>query len=356
MMDNSIQRVFFHWMFPDGTHQYDGILQLLLHFSWMWIGVICLNDDTGEKFVQNVLPMFSHGGICFDFIERVPKPTFSSEVFEMVTEGFKAVSVIMGSTTNVVVVNGEIHTIMAMRMLPQAAETEGTSVQTKAKVWIMTAQMDFTSFPFQRGWDITFLHGALSFSSHSKDLLGFQKFLQMRNPTLEKDDGFIRVFWEKAFNCSFPHPSLDKKQRGFCTGQEKLETLPESVFEMSMTGHSYSVYNAVYAVAHALHSSKFRDRVDRVRSELLNQQPWQLHHFLRTVSFNNIAGEEVSFDHNGKLVAGYDIINWVTFPNESFLRIKVGMMDPQAPPGKKFSIHDDAIMWPSRFNKDCQIT
>ncbi|XP_053225679.1 vomeronasal type-2 receptor 26-like [Podarcis raffonei] len=77
----------------------------------------------------------------------------------------------------------------------------------------------------------------------------------------------------------------------------------------------------------------------------------QLHHFLRGVSFNNSAGEEVSFSQKGDLVTELDIINWITFPNDSFFRVKVGMMNPQAPPSKRLSIHDDTITWPIRFNQ-----
>ncbi|KAL8176411.1 UNVERIFIED_CONTAM: hypothetical protein K2H54_033616 [Gekko kuhli] len=44
-----------------------------------------------------------------------------------------------------------------------------------------------------------------------------------------------------------------------CTGEEKLESIPGPFFEMSMTGHSYGIYNAVYIVArafHVMHSSR----------------------------------------------------------------------------------------------------
>ncbi|XP_062993097.1 vomeronasal type-2 receptor 26-like [Elgaria multicarinata webbii] len=356
MVNNNIQTAFFHQMLPNGAHQYNGILHLLLHFNWIWIGVLSLNDDTGESFVQNILPMFAQRDICFEFIERFPKPTFSSELTEMVKEGFETGMAVMRSTANVVVVHGEIHTIMAMRMLPKVAEMEGIPMSMKTKVWIMTAQVDFTSFSFQRDWDINFLHGAVSFAIHSKDLLGFPEFLQMRKPTLEKEDGFIRLFWEMAFNCSLPHPSLDETARQLCTGEENLWTLPGSVFEMSMTGHSYSIYNAIYAVAYALHAmhsfqSKHGAIEDGVSWKLLKQQPWQLHQFLRFVSFNNSAGKEISFDQNGEIVAGFDIINWIIFPNASFIRLKVGLMDPEAPRDKRFTIQDDAILWPSKFNQ-----
>ncbi|XP_062993104.1 vomeronasal type-2 receptor 26-like [Elgaria multicarinata webbii] len=356
MRNNDIQTDFFHWMFPDGANQYDGILHLLLHFKWTWIGVVSQDNDNSEKFIQNVLPTFSQRGICFDFIERFPQIASSGEVAAMVEEGFKTSLIVLASSANIVIVHGEVYTMTTMRILPKVAESEDISLSMNAKVWIMTAQMDFTSFSFQRNWDINFINGAISLAIHSKDPRGFQGFLYGRNPTLVKEDGFLGIFWERAFDCSFPHPSLDKKERGFCTGEENLETLPGSVFEMSMTGHSYSIYNAIYAVAHALHAmhpSKLKNRgmVASTRWKFLNQHPWQIHHFLRRVTFNNSVGEVVSFDQNGKFVTGYDIKNWITFQNKTFYRVKVGMMNPRAPPEKRFTIHDDGITWPSRFNQ-----
>nr|XP_060639185.1 vomeronasal type-2 receptor 26-like [Anolis sagrei ordinatus] len=77
----------------------------------------------------------------------------------------------------------------------------------------------------------------------------------------------------------------------------------------------------------------------------------QLHPVLRNLSFNNSAGDTVSFDENGELAGGFDIINWVTFPNKSFARVHVGRMDPQALLGPKFTIDEEAITWHSSFNQ-----
>ncbi|XP_066486234.1 vomeronasal type-2 receptor 26-like [Tiliqua scincoides] len=77
----------------------------------------------------------------------------------------------------------------------------------------------------------------------------------------------------------------------------------------------------------------------------------QLHPFLRSVTFNNSAGESVRFDQNGELVAGFDVTNWVTFSNGSFLRVKVGKLDPRASPGQELTINDDQIVWQRTFNQ-----
>ncbi|XP_062994396.1 vomeronasal type-2 receptor 26-like [Elgaria multicarinata webbii] len=353
VMNDQSQDVFFQVMFPKGAHQYKGILQLLLLFRWTWIGII-FSHYSGEKFVQNVLPEFSQRGICFDFIEPLQMVYFTSDITEMVAMWMKIYQVIMSSTANVVIVHDEIHTMIFLITVPAVSESFDIPGKTKGKVWIMMAQMEFTSVPFQRYWDIDITHGALSFATHSKDVIGFQNFLHNRKPTSDEEDGFIQDFWQQAFNCAFPDTEVEKQNEKICTGEEKLESLPGSVFEMSMTSHSYSVYNAVHAVAHALQSmhssaSKCRARVDGVRWS--NQQPWQLHHFLRSVSFNDTTGEMISFDENGDLVAGFDIINWVTFPNKSFLRVKVGKIDPIAPKDKIFNIDVEALVWPNNFNQ-----
>ncbi|XP_060542366.1 vomeronasal type-2 receptor 26-like [Pantherophis guttatus] len=356
MMNDKSQGVFLHQLFPNLDHQYKGILQLLLHFHWTWIGVIYIDDDIGESFVENTLPIFAQEGICFDFAKTFPQTGFSSEMNTIALEGLKIISIVMERTAKVIIVLGEIQSIMVLRLMLQFSKFH--EIPMKAKVWIFTAQMDFTSLPLLRSLEVDFIHGALSFAVHTKDVFSFYQFLRLRKLPSEKEDGFFRDFWEEAFQCSFSHSNVETKPGGLCTGEEKLETLPGSVFEMSMTSHSYSLYNAVHAVAealHAMHSRKGNKRAiqRRGRRELLNQQPWKLHHYLKSNSFNNSVGETFTFSSRGELIAGFDLINWVTFPNQSFQRVKVGEVDS---PGKVFTISEDIIVWPNDFKQVCPMS
>ncbi|CAI5789973.1 vomeronasal type-2 receptor 26-like [Podarcis lilfordi] len=125
---------------------------------------------------------------------------------------------------------------------------------------------------------------------------------------------------------------------------------------MNMSGHSYSLYNAIYAIVHALHGmllprTKYRAAVEGGMQEFQMLQSWQLHPFLRRVSFNNSAGETVSFGENREVEAGFDITNMVTFPNNSFVRVKVGRMDLEADPGQEFSIDDNRMVWHRSFQQ-----
>ncbi|KAK9397898.1 type-2 vomeronasal receptor [Crotalus adamanteus] len=353
---NTETAIFVKSMFPDEYHQFKGILHLLLHFGWTWVGLVSLYDKDRDRFIQNCLSMFSEKGICFDFIECLPQMVFGNEGAEWIDNVSKKFKVIMKSTVIAVILSAGITGIIPFRVMIYLSNYDDIPKERKANVWIMTAQMEFTSIRMQRQFPIDFLHGALSLAIHSKELTGFQQFMQMRNPNLEKDDGFIKDFWKDAFECSFSSDITDGNAERICTGEEKLETLPNSVFETTMNVHSYSIYNAVYAVAHALkalRSTKHKrgQKMDERRWRLFLQSPWQLHHFLQQVSFNNSAGQQISFGPNGELETGYDIFSWVTFPNKSFLKVQLGEIVPKAPPDKLLTISKKEAIWPLIFNQ-----
>ncbi|XP_062992900.1 vomeronasal type-2 receptor 26-like [Elgaria multicarinata webbii] len=344
----------FYQMAPQEALQYEGILSLLLHFSWRWIGVIVTDNDNGERFLQIVIPLFSKRGVCFAFIEILAKIGFVTEINAVLHQGAKIHDKVMVSKANIVVAYTESYSMAYFLWLPYLSEQE--HMTKNAKVWITTSQMDFTSFVLQRNWDTGIFHGTISFRIHYSDLLGFQQFLESRNPSNTEEDGFIGEFWQQAFGCVFPDSIVGNVDGDICTGEEKLESLPRSFFEMGMTGHSYSIYNAVYAVAHALHAmyllrTKHGAMLNRGGCKLQNLQFWQLHHFLKGTMFNNSADDKVSFNQNGELVAGLDIINWIIFSNQSFHRVRIGRMDPHVPVDQAFTIDEDAITWHSWFNQ-----
>lgn len=61
------------------------------------------------------------------------------------------------------------------------------------------------------------------------------------------------------------------------------------------------------------------------------------------------------FDANGEIITAFDITNWVTFSNGSFVRVKVGRLDPWAPQGQEFTLNDEQIEWHKSFNQVIKI-
>ncbi|XP_063158951.1 vomeronasal type-2 receptor 26-like [Candoia aspera] len=224
------------------------------------------------------------------------------------------------------------------------------------QVWIMTSQFDFILTGVQKTWNLQLFNGAISFQIPSNEVLGFKEFVQSIKPYLRQGDGFIKDFWEQAFDCFFPNSGLPTMDIGQCTGDETLESLPGPLFEMEMTGHSYSIYNGVFAVAHSLQAllSKGPNQGKRVVGKLVqltDLQPWQLHPFLQGISFNNSAGEGVFFNDKREVTGGFDVINLITFPNRSFQRVKVGRLDPNAAKGKELVLDENRVLWHPGFNQ-----
>ncbi|XP_066486174.1 vomeronasal type-2 receptor 26-like [Tiliqua scincoides] len=356
VMDVKTQFPSFYRMVPNEEHQYRGIVHLLLHFLWTWVGLITADDDNGENFLQTLTSMLAQNGICSAFSEKTPSTSQGIDTSSSI-DSLRAQAIsIMSSNVKVNIVNASHQTIIfLMNLIYLHSLFEDTKVLT-GKVWIMTAQWFLATDSVYRNNDIQIFDGALSFAVHSNEVLGFAQFLQSLHPQSPKGDGFLKVFWEQAFNCLFSDLEEHEDTTDLCTGQERLENLPTTLFEASIMGQSYSIYNAIYAIVHAVHKMhpsklKLSGRAERGRPDHLNVQPWQLHTFLKSIIFNNTAGDTVYFNEKGELAAGFDIINWITFPNQSFSKVKLGWMDPQALEGKEFNINAEAIKWHNMFNQ-----
>ncbi|KAM6449066.1 vomeronasal type-2 receptor 26-like [Liasis olivaceus] len=76
-----------------------------------------------------------------------------------------------------------------------------------------------------------------------------------------------------------------------------------------------------------------------------------LPYFLRNTSFNNSARDEIFFDEKGNFDPGYDIFNMVTFPNQSFQKVRIGRIYSKAANGKMFTINGSAIVWNFKFQQ-----
>lgn len=265
-------------MVPNEAHQYLGIIWLLKHFQWDWVGLLAVDDESGDHFLQALEQMLSQNGICAAFTERVPNQGH----FHGLSDLFGMASSIYIHLTNrkvrTSIIYGDSLTIMWLITLMLLSEVENISV---GKVWITTAQIDFAVTALIRSWNFGIFEGTISFAVHSNKPPGFQTYLQNLSLYWTARDGFLKDFWEQAFNCSFPTHGVSAKTDKICTGEERLESLPGSVFEMGMTGHSYSIYNAIYVVAHALHDmcsirSHHRAMVEANTFECQHLQRWQV--------------------------------------------------------------------------------
>ncbi|XP_062993239.1 vomeronasal type-2 receptor 26-like [Elgaria multicarinata webbii] len=343
-------------MVPNEAYQYMGIIHLLQYFRWTWVGLLVVDDDSGEHFLKTMESLLSQNGMCSAVTRRITQQA----PMDNISEGYAILSRVYIAVTDVkasiFIMYGDSLTISLLRTAIFLRDPENRENVSYGKVWIMTTQIDFVSTGLERNWDFQQFQGAITFSIHSKDFPGFKEFIHTKAPQWTQGNDFFKDFWEQAFDCFFPDPITSVIVDELCTGAEKLESLSAGLFEVHMTGHSYGIYNAVYALAHALHAvslsqAKHRAMVRGGSIALQSLQPWQLHVFLQSVSFNNSAKETVSFNDNRVLEGGFDIMNIVTLLNNSFQKVKIGRLDPSDNRGNGFIINEDMIVWHRHFNQ-----
>ncbi|KAK9397722.1 type-2 vomeronasal receptor [Crotalus adamanteus] len=337
----------FFSMVPNENIQYEGIVHLLKHFGWNWIGLLASEDESGDAFFQNIQPKLFQNDICIAWKQLIPVFKGGDFTAGTVTSHISNIQdTMLVKKIDVFLASGTIQSMEALQIILYLSE-RSKKKKIYHRVWIMTSQWDFTVMIFKPGsFPAQTFNGSLYFALHTKTVPGFHGFLERRKLYVNSS-ALMNRFWWTIFDCSFRAYSKGVKR---CTGREDLGRVPGSVFEMTMSGESYNIYNAVYTAAHALQAMRSREKAASLRNQNgansdLHFQPWQLHYFLRNTHFNNSAGEEIFFDEKGDFDPGYDIFNLVVFQNRSFKRVHVGRMDSKAPDGKMFTLNESAIVW-----------
>ncbi|XP_036620967.1 vomeronasal type-2 receptor 26-like [Trichosurus vulpecula] len=312
-----------------------GLVRLMTHFGWTWVALVTVNDLRGEKFLQEMTLEMANNGICVSFTEKIPvserRHRESEDIF---------MPRIMASSSRVIFIHGDTDSLMILRY----SQFPFFSIN---KVWVTTSHWDITMRPkYIDGYNF---HGALTFSHLTSEVPGFKAFLRGVNPGKYSEDIVLKEFWLSTFRCTEEPEKLKHEE---CLLNASLEALPLLYFDMTMSDLSYTIYNAVYAVAWTL-NEMFLMKLEKesiIEEEICIPHPWQLHSFLKNIQFNNSAGDQVFMDENGNPEAQYKILNYETNKDVEAL-VKVGQFNPKAQPGEDFTINEEAIVWGWTYTK-----
>ncbi|KAM9034754.1 vomeronasal type-2 receptor 26-like [Sarcophilus harrisii] len=330
LLSDPLQFPSVYQMAPTDTYLICGMVRLMLHFKWNWVGLVTSDDSRSEKFLRDLQEEMTRNDVCVAFTEKI----ISGQKGDIDVYNYFIINILM-STAKVIVIYGNTNSLLSWMFtkIPHVIVT---------RVWITSSHWDIAKKPSYIYFNN--FHGALIFSDQTSKIPGFKHFLKTIHPTKYPEDTFLKNFWETAFGCTYKHGEGDE---GVCSPNASLDTLRLSYLDINMSDQSYTVYTAVYAVAWALH------KMFLVRSEMESDidgdkrvfHPWKLHSFLKNIHFNNSAGKQVVLDKKRNSVANYDILNYVTFGNDTEILVKVGEFNPQATNGENFTIQEKAVLW-----------
>ncbi|XP_012368368.1 vomeronasal type-2 receptor 116-like [Octodon degus] len=321
----------FHQVAPKDTYLAFAMVSLMLHFQWTWVGLLITESHKGLQFLSDLRAEMDRNRICAAFVNMVSTMAVSYHPAGKKDDILTAEM----SSANVVVIYCDTDS---------ANDINYSIVQNLVtwKVWVTNSRWhadlvgrDFISDPF---------HGILAFSHHHEEISGFKDFVQEATPLKYPEDTYLVMYWSENFECSFSESDCALKN---CTPNASLAWLPVNRFETAMSDRSYNIYNAVYAVAHALHATLFEEvqRPPFRNTQVMMFPPWKLHLFLKNIQFSNPVGDLVNLDDRQKLDSEYDIVNFWNFPEGLRLRVKVGTFSSRAPHGHKMTVSEDMIEW-----------
>uniref|UniRef100_A0A8C7YN67 Olfactory receptor C family, g2 n=1 Tax=Oryzias sinensis TaxID=183150 RepID=A0A8C7YN67_9TELE len=299
-------------------HQSRALAQLVKHFGWTWVGAVNSDSDYGNNGMAIFLSAAQEEGVCVEYIEKFDR----AEPEKLL----KVVEVIRKSTARVIVAflaHVEMNNLLEQLNVHNITGRQFIGVEA----WI-TADSLVTPTSF------SVLGGSLGFAVQKTNISGLNTFL-------------VKDFWETDFQCEENHIDVASKS---CKENQDLMKLRDYNDDVEELRYSSNIYKAVYAVAHSLHSimkcsdSQGCDKTSEVK-------PWQVIEALKQVNFIIKNGEQVWFDSTGAVLARYEVVNWQQRSIGSVHFEPVGYYDASLPPGQKFVLNTEAIMWPGGSKK-----
>uniref|UniRef100_A0A668RFW0 G-protein coupled receptors family 3 profile domain-containing protein n=1 Tax=Oreochromis aureus TaxID=47969 RepID=A0A668RFW0_OREAU len=290
-------------------YQSRALAQLVKHFGWTWVGAVNSDSDYGNNGMAIFLAAAQEEGVCVEYREKFHR----AEPEKLL----KVVDVIRKSTARVIV--GFLAHVEMNNLLDQLSLHNITGRQfIGVEAWI-TADSLVTPTSF------AVLGGSLGFAVQKANISGMEDFL-------------VKGFWETEFQCKEANQD-SMINTTFCKENQDLMELIDYDDDVAELRYSSNIYKAVYAVAYSLHNilkcSNSQGDINIMVVESLKQ-----------VNFTIKNGDRVWFDSTGATVARYEVVNWQHGPDGSVQFIPVGYYDASLPPGQRFVLKTEAIMWP----------
>ncbi|XP_039204191.1 vomeronasal type-2 receptor 26-like [Crotalus tigris] len=327
-------------MAPKDGIQYPAIIQLLLHFRWILIGLFASDTEKGENFMKMFTPMLVRNGICVVISQRFSMTAPTAPLRDGMSK-WRRVNVFVFFTDFSTMMDGIRHFHFALEGLPQPIE---------GKIWIITL---FGGLPVKSHRLYEYVHSIWNFYIQERGYDDtFQPFI------------FVEPqFQNQSFHCSFSKHILSVKVRRRCTQKEPLES--EGKRNSDKYRIDYRAFSVIKTLAHALNAA-YSSRSKRKKKKwlvALRLQPWQirrsyndfsnlvslkkeskreeleasqpsiphhlLHPFLKKNEFCNFSEMKMYVDQNGDLIADLHIMSLFVFPEENYIEEQMGSFERQ---------------------------
>uniref|UniRef100_A0A4W4HDB4 G-protein coupled receptors family 3 profile domain-containing protein n=1 Tax=Electrophorus electricus TaxID=8005 RepID=A0A4W4HDB4_ELEEL len=308
---------------PSDHHQAAALARMVKYYGWTWIGAVRSDTDYGNYGMASFLKAAQKEGICVEYSEVYYRTQPRSKLE-------RVANVIRRSMARVIVA---FINIVEMRfILEELARNPLPPLQwIGSEAWI--THPDFLQF--------NICAGALGFGVPRSVIPGLREFLLDLSPAQASKSPLLTEFWQSSFSCSLKGWTGSSSNFQECDGSEDIHALQNPYTDTSQLSNTIMVYEATYAIAHAIHGVICNDTQCNKTNTF---SPWQILNQLKSVNFSTKNGYQVNFDSNGDPVAVYELINLQFKKDGTLDSVPVGYYDSSKPTGQEFSMIS-AIHW-----------
>ncbi|XP_058873482.1 metabotropic glutamate receptor 6 isoform X2 [Acipenser ruthenus] len=287
---------FFSRVVPPDSYQAQAMVDIVKAMGWNYVSTLASEGNYGESGVEAFLQISREaGGLCIAQslkISREPKPGEFDKIIKQLMETSNARGIIMFANED------DIRRVLEAI---KKANLTGHFLFVGSDSWGSKIS------PILDQEDVA--EGAVTILPKRASIEGFDQYFTSRSLENNRRNIWFAEFWEDDFKCKLTRPGIkleDGKKK--CTGEERISR--DTPYEQE--GKVQFVIDAVYAMAHALHSMHLDlcpgatgvcEKMDPVDGQ-------QLLSYIRAVTFNGSAGTAVMFNENGDAPGRYDIFQY----------------------------------------------
>nr|XP_020137893.1 metabotropic glutamate receptor 6 isoform X5 [Microcebus murinus] len=301
-LSDSTRYDFFSRVVPPDSYQAQAMVDIVRALGWNYVSTLASEGNYGESGVEAFVQISREaGGVCIAQsikIPREPKPGEFNKVIRRLMETPNARGIIIFANEDDI-----------RRVLEAARQANLTG----HFLWVGSDSWGAKTSPILSLEDVAV--GAITILPKRASIDGFDQYFMTRSLENNRRNIWFAEFWEENFNCKLTSSGTqsDDSTRK-CTGEERIGR--DSTYEQE--GKVQFVIDAVYAIAHALHSmhqalcpghTGLCPAMEPTDGRTLLQ-------YIRAVRFNGSAGTPVMFNENGDAPGRYDIFQYQA-PNGS---------------------------------------
>ncbi|KAM9480742.1 extracellular calcium-sensing receptor-like [Clarias gariepinus] len=295
-------------------YQSRALAYLVKYFGWSWVGAVNSDNDYGNSGMAIFLKAAKEEGICVEYSEKFDRsdPEQIKKVADIIKKGTAKVIIIFLAHIDMNILID--HLILKNVTGYQMIGVEG---------WITAVNLVTpTSY--------NILAGSIGLDVGKLNIGGFAEYV-------------IKDFWQKDFPC-FHAEENNSQTENNCRKYDDMIPFKNYNEDISELRYANNIYNAIYAVAHSLHSL-LRCTEYQICEKDKKIQSWQVRQSLKKVNFTTKVGEQVWFDSTGATAAKYDVVNWQRGLSGEVQFKAVGYYDASLPTGQQFVLNSEDIVW-----------